>query len=467
MSSIGKILKNRNTKAGSFYLIGNIFNKAIVFLTIPIFTRLMSTTDFGIVNTYMSWVSILSLIVGLSLGSSIRSAYMDFKDSLEEYISSILFLSLINFVISSTLIITFSYLFIKQIDIFLILLCLIQSYMTFISNTISVKYMVKMDYVKNTFLLALPNTIVAILSVLFLINMDSHKYLGRIIPYVIVTSILGCYYLIRYFVKEKTFVNRIYWKYAVLLSIPLIFHGLSVNVLSVSDRTMITVFRSASETGIYSLVYNLSMIPLVVTTSMESIWIPWFNNKLQNGERNIINRNVKIYIEIIVIVMIGLLFIGPEILVVMAPKEYWSGKTLISPILLASFFIFLYSISVDLEYYYKSTKIIATNTIIAAFVNLGLNFIFIPKYGAIAAAYTTVIAYIVSFVIHYNAARKLDNQLFPFSVYVKPILIMVIAVFISYLIMNQVIMRWTMVIIGLGLYAVISYKKHRFTILLK
>ncbi len=44
---------------------------------------------------------------------------------------------------------------------------------------------------------------------------------------------------------------------------------------------------------------------------------------------------------------------------------------------------------------------------------------------------------------------------------------MVIAVFISYLIMNKFIMRWTIVIIGLGLYAVISYKKHRFTILLK
>lgn len=463
MNLLRKIFKNKNTKAGSYYLIGNVFNKAIAFLTIPIFTRLMSTTDYGIVNTYMSWVSILSVIIGLSLGSSIRSAYIDFKDNLEEYISSIFFLSLLNFIVSSTVIIILSYFFIKKIDIFLVILCLIQSYMAFIINSITIKYMVNIDYIKRTLILALPNIFIAILSVILLLNMNSHKYLGRIIPYVIVTSILGCYYLIKYFIKGKNFINKEYWKYGIILSIPLIFHGLSINVLSVSDRTMITAFRTASETGIYSLVYNLSMIPLVVTSSIESIWIPWFNKKLQNNERNVINENVKVYIEIVIVVMIGVLMLGPEILVIMAPKEYWSGKILLPPILLASFFIFLYSISVDLEYYYKSTKIIATNTIIAAGINLGLNFIFIPKYGAIAAAYTTVCAYIVSFGIHYKAARKIDNQLFPFKTYVKPILIMSIAVSVSYIIMDYTVVRWTIAVGGFALYMLISYKKHRFS----
>ncbi|WP_461206118.1 lipopolysaccharide biosynthesis protein [Clostridium sp. DL1XJH146] len=467
MSLLGKLFENKNTKAGSFYLIGNLFNKAIAFLTIPIFTRLMSTADYGIVNTYLSWVSILSVIVGLSLGSSIRSAYIEFEDDLDKYISSIFFLSVINFLISSVLIVLISFLFIEELDVTLVILCLIQSFMTFVINSISIIYMMSVDYIKRTLLLAVPNIIVAILSVVFLMNLNKHKYFGRIVPYVMVTSVVGIFYLVKYFIKGKEFINKKYWKYAITLSLPLVFHGLSVNILATSDRTMITAFFSASETGIYSLVYSLSMIATVVTTSMESVWIPWFTKKMQNEERNIINRNVKLYIEIVMILMIGILMIGPEILVVMAPEEYWSGKIIIPPVLLASFFIFLYSISVDMEYYYKSTKIIATNTIIAASINLGLNFIFIPLYGAIAAAFTTVIAYAVSFGIHYKAARKLDNKLFPFKVYVRPILIMVIAVSISYILMEYGLIRWIIVVVGFGLYALISHKNHRFSVLLK
>jgi len=161
------------------------------------------------------------------------------------------------------------------------------------------------------------------------------------------------------------------------------------------------------------------------------------------------------------------MLVAPEILTIMAPKEYWSGKVLIPPIVLASFFMFLYSISVDLEYYYKSTKIIATNTIIAAGINIILNYIFIPLYGALAAAFTTVIAYAVSFAIHYFAARKLDNELFSFKTYIKPISIMGAAVLITYLTMDNGILRWVIAVGGFSLYLLISYKKRRFTVLLK
>ncbi|MGI6226643.1 MAG: lipopolysaccharide biosynthesis protein [Peptococcales bacterium] len=467
MNTLRKLLKNNNTKAGGFYLIGNLFNKAIAFFMVPIFTRLMSTTDYGIVNTYMSWVSILSLIVGLSLGSSIRSAYIDFKEDLDSYVSSIFFLSLINFVITSSIIIILTYYYRERLDIVLVILCLMQSYMTFIINSMDIRYMISMDYIRKTLLLSLPNIITAILSIICLLNMEDNKYLGRIIPYVVVTSFVGTYYLIKSFYKGRKYIDFRYWKYAIKLSVPLIFHGLSINILSNSDRTMITLFRNASETGIYSLAYNFSMVASVVTTSLESVWIPWFTQKLKDNKKKEINEAAKIYIEIVLVVMIGILMIGPEVLALISPEEYWSGKILIPPVVLASFFIFLYSISVDLEYYYKSTKIIAANTFIAALVNLILNFIFIPRYGALAASYTTVVAYIISFAIHYREARKLDSELFPINIYIKPILIIIFIVISTYMLMDHGLERWLILIIGFGLYVLFSIKNQRFNKFIK
>jgi O-antigen/teichoic acid export membrane protein len=95
------LLKNRNAKAGSLYLIGNLFNKAIAFLTIPIFTRLLTTSEYGIVSTYLSYVTICSVIVSLSLGTSLRAAYVDYKTDIDAYLSSVMFLSFLNFCITS------------------------------------------------------------------------------------------------------------------------------------------------------------------------------------------------------------------------------------------------------------------------------------------------------------------------------------------------------------------------------
>lgn len=339
--------------------------------------------------------------------------------------------------------------------------------MSCVIESILIKYMMELKYLKRTFLLAVPNVLIVILSIIFILLMADNKQMGRIYSYVLVYSIFGIFYLINIFIKGNKLICTHYWKYALKFSLPLVFHGLSAVVLAQSDRAMISAMRNVSETGIYSLVYNFSMIAVVITTSMESVWIPWFTNKMKFNDKKSINISVKIYMEIVTVIVICIMLVSPEILMIMAPKEYWSGKGLIPPIVLASFFMFLYSISVDLEYYYKSTKIIAINTIIAAIINIVLNYIFIPSYGALAAAFSTVTAYIVSFGIHYYAARKIDNELFPFITYVKPISIMGVAVLITYLNMDNGIVRWVIAIIGFSLYSLISYKKRRFIDLLK
>jgi O-antigen/teichoic acid export membrane protein len=444
-SFIKSLSGNINIKAGGLYLFGNLFDKAIIFLTIPIFTRILSTSDYGIVNTYLSWVSTLSLILGLSLGSSLRSAVFDFKDELDEYLSSIFFLSLLNFIVTSSIIIFITWFYIKELDIVLVILCLIQAFMTFVIVSLNMKYMMTLNYVKRSMLLVIPNILIVVLSVVLIVEMDEKKYLGRIIPYVLISTLIGTFILAKSFTKSKIFYNKRYWAYGLRFSVPLIFHGLSINILAVSDRSILLYYTGASETGIYSFVYSVSMIAIVVTSSLESIWIPWFTKAMQIGDKNLINRYVKLYIGIGVTTMIVVLLLGPEIITVMSPKEFWIGKSLLQPILLSSFFIFIYSISVNLEYYYKSTKIIAYYTIISALINLGLNFIFIPKYGAVAAAYTTVISYFITFVLHYQSARNLDNELFPLSIYIKPFSLILLFTVISYFLFDMLLIRYLLI----------------------
>lgn len=445
-------------------MFGNLFNKAIAFITVPVFTRILSTEEYGIVSTYSSYVSLLSVIVGLSLGNSIRNAFVDYKEDLKGYLSSVFTLSFLNFMIVLFVSIGIN-LGISFISMPLLIMCLIESFSSFIINSIIIKYMMEEESFKRTILLVTPNLCAAILSIIFILNMNTYKEYGRIIPMFLVTTLFGLTILFVSIIQGRTFIKLEYWRYALNISIPLIFHGLSVNILSTSDRMILTAVNSASETGIYSVVYNFGMIATVITSSIESVWIPFFTRKMISNSKQSINTSAKLYIELCTIVFCGILVIGPEILIIFASEKYYSGIRVIAPIVLASYFQYMYSLAVDTEYYYKRTRIIATNTLIAALINLLLNIIFIPLGGALAAAFTTVIAYFVSFLLHYRYCRMIDNELFPLSTFLMPLLIIVIFTMFQYITLYNGMVRWILGSLFVILYIIFIFLKDKQTIM--
>jgi len=458
--------KNRYINAGSYYLIGNLFNKGIVFLTIPIFTRLLSTYDYGIVNTYMSWVVIAVIILGMTFTNGIRAAFNDFEENIDDFVSSITFLSIITATCISVLTIISIFIFKLDISIVITLLCLIQGFSLAMVGNYSMYLMMKFEYKKRTLLLILPNLLSTILSIVVIyFFLENSLYFGRIISTFLVTSIFGLIVLVLIFRQSRKLINREYWKYALAISLPIIIHGLSLSILSQSDRIMITSLADASQTGIYSLIYNFSMVSLVVSASLEGVWVPWFIKKVKNKSYKEINEKVLPYIDIMTISSIGIILISPELLKLMAPSEYWEGTKIIPPIVLSSFVIFIYTIYVNIEHFHKKTKQIAVNTIIAAFVNILLNLLLIPKFGYVAAAFTTLISYLVALVLHYRNARILEPSLFPIKNVVKTFLLLIISMFIFYIFIEDMFIRWFSVFIIIGI--VLFKYKNEIKLLLK
>lgn len=435
---------NKYLQAGSFYLIGNLINKGIGFLTIPLFTRILTTYDYGVINTYASWVAIVSMILGMALHMGIRSAFNDYKNTIDSFMSSITFLSIIS-AFSISLIILSAIIFAPiNINVTLVVICLIQGFFTAIIQNYSMYLMMNIKYKWRTLLLISPNLLInifAIFAILFVF--ENEKYMGQIIPSVVITSLIGLVLIIIIFKKSNTLINTEHWKYALYISLPIILHGLSLTILSQSDRIMITSLIGASETGVYSLVYNFSMIATVVIVSLEGVWVPWFTSKLNERKINDINSKVHIYIEIVLYVTLAVMLVSPEILRLMAPAEYWSGELIIPPIVLSGFIMFIYTLYVNIEHYHKKTKIIAANTVMAALINIILNFILIPIYGIYGAAFTTLIAYIISLSMHYKYARKIEKNLFSIKIFILPIIIVILITGVYYIFLESLIVRWS------------------------
>lgn len=443
-------------KNGSLYVFGNLFNKAVAFITVPIFTRLLTTEEYGIVNTYTSWVYMLSVVVGLSVGNSIRNAYVDMHEELGNYISSIITLASINFGIIFTL----TQLVLCRVNLSraLVTLCLFESFGNFIVNAIIVKFVMEEEAIKRTILLVLPNFFGTIVSVVLIGYLKSDKYYGRIVATCVCTLAFGLIVLVYYLFKYRTFVNKKYWQYALPISLPLVLHGLSCNILGTSDRTIITMYRGAAESGVYSLIYNLSMVAGVVTSSAESVWIPKFTIAMKDRDYNTVNKQIKIYIYLVLFAFAGLLTISPELVVILGGREYLSGLNMIVPIVSASFVMFIYGIYVNVEYFYKETKIIASSTIVAALLNLVLNLILVPLYGAMAAAITTFFSYCVSLLMHGRMARKIDSNVAPIRMLMFPVSIFLMTCVITYVWREHVWIRWGLMFL-LGIVYLVKIKK--------
>lgn len=432
-------------KASLCYLIGNFFNKGFAFLTIPIFTRLLSTTDYGIINTYSSWAGILSMIVGFAMHMSIRNAFVDYKDDTESYLSTIIKFTLLSSLGFMLIFYAVVKIFRINISLSLVFICLFHSVASSIIEDVSCYFMMKYNYIKRTVLMILPNLIsvcVAIFLISYILKKD--LYLGKIIPEALTIIIFAIILSICY--TKKGF-NTAYIKHALKISLPLILHGAALNILSNSDRIMITWLADASQAGIYSLVYSLGMVTYAITLSIDGIWIPWFTNKMKEKSYDEINYITKDYIKLITYIMCGLIIVSPEILKILASKSYWEGIKLIPIIIVANFLFFAYNIYSNLEHYYKKSNQITALTILAAVLNLVLNYIFIPKFGYVAAAFTTAISYFVIFILHSIYSKTLNSNVFSIKMFILPIIEIFIFCALFYLLTDHAIIRWAVAII--------------------
>lgn len=451
---------NKSVKASGLYLLGNIFTKAIAFLTIPIFTRLLTTSEYGIVNTYTSWVNIASVVVELSLYNSFRKAFVEMDTDFEGYCASVIKLAGLLF-LGSIVLGSIAILLIPDIRgiAWMLYCCLIQAFGVFCVTAMSSKYMMQFQYEKRALYMILPNALCAVVSVIVLMIMQNNRYVGRIVSYVIVYAV---FILITLLSTKGKKINVKYWSYAIKYSVPLVFHGLSLVVLSSADRIMITSLVNASESGIYSLVHNLGLVATAITTSLEGIWIPWFVKKLKESKIDEINQKAVYFIENMTVVVIGVMLISPEILKLMSAEEYWSGIPMVIPIAIASYIMFLYDLAVNVEYQYGATKQIAFNTCIAAVINLIFNYYFIPIFGAIAAAYTTVAAYIFSMLLHYCIAKKYCERIFPIKKYAVYYLSMGVAAVLCSAMIDIAWARWLMALLLAVFYLYTMIKRKRF-----
>lgn len=436
-------------KAAIYYIICQVLVKGLSFITTPIFSRMLTKVEYGDVSNFFAWLSLLIPLVTLNLRVTInRSKYL-YNDDNDTFLSTILAVS--NVITLAVLIVIelnqpfFVELFSMSMRYIRILFIYIVFQTAFDYQQIQYNIYHKYKrYVFYTLLSVISSLLLSVILVILMENQYEGRIYGAVIPAIIVNAII----YINIWKRGKK-IKLSYARFAIVMAVPLIPSALSNSILYTSDRIMITNFCGSEQTALYSVAYSISSIAGLLWSAINQAWGPWLYDHLHEEKYEEVRKFSNSITFIYVALVVGNMLFSPEILYIMGGQAYMSTISVMPPIILSLVFQFFYAFYFNAEYFYGETYIISLGTGIAAVVNIVLNLLLIPKYGYIAAAYTTMIGYAIMLLYHYLVVKiKLKKEfIFDNIFFLKVILTLIIVQILIYFLYEHNIIRYAVIMI--------------------
>lgn len=385
------------------YVTGDFFSKGLVFISIPIYTRLLTTSEYGVLSLYLSFYTLFSIILNFGIIGSITRYYFEETTDFNEFLgSNVTFLIIVNaclifvfYLLAPTLARAFN---VKGDILFYSILT---SSFVILFNTYTAFLVAIKDSRKFALLNIVKNLIVLILSVFLILELSEDKYLGRVYAQILIFLIFSIYSFFKFRQFCLFTVRWKYLKYSLLLGLPLIFHSISAYILGTFDQIIINQLMGEKYTGLYSFAYQIGMIIQVIIIGSFRSYSPATFDMLNKSNFKGVNTLTSNYISLIFSFSIILILFSKEIVIIFADKKYSGTVELIPIIILGYSFFFLYQLYSNVTFFMKQTTLLALATVVAGIINVILNYMFIPIYGIKAAAYNTAISFFLLFFFHY------------------------------------------------------------------
>ena len=254
-------------KSGSSYMLSNVVISSISIITAPIFTRLLTTADYGIASNFAAWLNVGLVVVGLGLPYSIGNAKTDFPDELDKFLASIQILGSIMAASVLGAAVIFKQQLAEWMAIDENLVIILFVYLLFFPAVILAqeRYKFLLKYKQNIYI-SLFGAIGAVTFCLIfiLVFFKEQRYYGRVIGLIFPFFLLGFFFYIKILRDGWSREIKKYWLYALKISLPMIPHSLAMVVLTQMDRIMIVRICGNSDAGLFSFGFSYGVLLLLV-----------------------------------------------------------------------------------------------------------------------------------------------------------------------------------------------------------
>ena len=382
-------------KHGTRYVSGNFLSAGIVFLAMPIYTRLLTPSDYGCLALFNTASSILGVIIGLQMYGAIGRYYFENENDYSEYLGTNLILIAVLITVQLFFLWVFRSYIMSLVGLkehLFYLLMITSTLPLFISIYLGLLVAQRESY-KYTLLNFVRASLIVTLSIVLMKNMSSERYLGAIYAQTIIVGFLGVYCLFMLLRHAKFKLKATHVTYSLRYNLPFIPGALSTMIISYYDRILISNLSNTTNAGLYSIAFNIAVLLSLVYNGLFGIWVPSFIEAMRDQQYEGIKKLLSIFTAIVLFVGMTLAIFSKEIIFIMASKDY-SGAEKIIPIIVLGF-ILKYVADIYSNFCsYRKEKIFINSLNITVVCGLGLamNYILIPKFGYTIAAFTMAIS---------------------------------------------------------------------------
>lgn len=428
-------------KHSAIYSISNIVSKGIGIILLPIYSSFITVAEFGILGILEITIAIIIEVVNLGFGPALvmLNNYEGYSKKKESAFFTIFFTSFFVCFIF-WLLGKFTLPFIvphfgdpAKFDRYLNLSVYI-IVLRVLNNLLSNKLRAEEKSISYT-VVNLIKIFCSLGFTVFFVAFEKIGIIGVLYSYVISESTILVIMIPYMFRNMRPNFDTGLLKAAVKFGVPLIFGTLAMMVLNVSDRYILKYFADYRTLGLYDLGYRVAgvinmffIIPLNLT--LIPIAYKMYNKE---GDKRYFSKMLTYLTFLLVWSGLALSLFSREIIRIFALNpDYWPAYQVVPVVVFSYVFFGMRLISMLGLYLTKNTKYVAFTTLIAALVNIVLNFIFIPKWGMMAAAFTTLVSFIVLYILSDKISARYYRIPFEYLKIIKVIFIGLLFYLISH-----------------------------------
>lgn len=410
------------------YLAATIATKALSFISVPVYTYLLSVNDYGVINVFLSATSIIAILLTLNTEVAVSRYYYDAKDieDFKDFVGTSVRLNLIIFCIMSSLFLVCSgfvsdYLGVEHL---LAIAFIPFAFYNVLNSIFQQIYQPLLQSKKIAIVSSLQSYTSFGLSVLFIILLDEKKYYGLVLGSLVAMLLVGSYSFRQITAYCNKSFNKRHLKYIFSYSLPYLPYSLSGVIIDTFGKLIVGQQQGFESAGLYSFAQNISSLMLIIISVVHSTWNPYYFTYMNNKDYLSIRTDYSIIWRLTLFFAIALSLFGCEIGTLLGRPEY------LRQLFLIPVFMFGYCFSQWSYVYMRNVgyekKMIwnAVIVIVSGLVNIVANASLIKIYGPIGVALSFALSYMVMTVLGWTVNHFiLKSYAPPVRLFLLPLII--------------------------------------------
>lgn len=399
--------KKRLIRNTGVIAIGSISTRIVSFLLLPMYTSLLSTSEYGIFDYIICICTFVSPLITFLMEEAIFRFLLDCKTKQEkdQIITigvTLVFLGLACFSLIGIIFFKFYY---YKYAVFLIVYIITQAFCSIINPVLRGFGYIK-TYSLYNFLIGISQILLNIIFIAVFRMGLFGMLLAAIISYLLASVLMIIYIKLWNYINLK-YVKKEKIKELLAYSLPLIPNKVSWTIIHLSDRIMLMNIVGSSSSGIYAAAYKFPNLMDLLYGFFYQSWKESSVRVLKDNNADEFYNNVYVYLKkFLFSVVICMIAFMPFVFKILINENFSEALLYVPIIILATYYANLSGFYGGIFTAHKNTRIIGLTTVAAAIINITINILAIWKFYIFAAAFSTLIANLVVFKYRQKKVKK-------------------------------------------------------------